>query len=113
MPGVQLGGHWLKVKLVGTRSNRSAIGATVIARYGGKKQAQAVLSQTSSYSVNDFRPHFGLGPELTADLEIRWPNGGVERIAKVACDQLVTVKEGAGIVKAERFRAARPDAGLP
>ena len=59
------------------------------------------------------RLHFGLGPELTADLEIRWPNGGVERIVKVACDQLVTVREGAGIVKAERFRAARPDAGLP
>jgi len=97
------GGHWLKVKLVGTKSNRSAIGATVIASYGGKKQAQALLSQASFYSVNDFRLHFGLGAERTADVEIRWPNGGTERIAGVACDQLVTVKEGAGVVAKEKW----------
>jgi hypothetical protein len=103
-------GHWLKVKLIGTKSNRSAIGATVVARYGGKQQAQAVLSQSSFYSVNDFRLHFGLGAERTVDLEIRWPNGGTERIAKVDSDQLVTVKEGSGIVKSERF--GQP-AGLP
>ena len=100
------GGHWLKVKLVGTKSNRSAIGATVVVQYGGKKQAQAVLSQTSFYSVNDFRLHFGLGAEKTAALEIRWPNGGMERIENVEADQLVTVKEGAGVVKKERFSKA-------
>ena len=93
-------GHWLKVKLIGTKSNRSAIGATVVAAYGQRKQAQAVLSQSSFYSVNDFRLHFGLGPERTADLEIRWPSGAVERIAKVASDQLVTIKEGQGIQSA-------------
>ncbi|SPE40678.1 ASPIC/UnbV domain protein [Candidatus Sulfopaludibacter sp. SbA3] len=92
------GGHWLKVKLVGTKSNRSAIGATVIARYGGKQQAQAVLSQSSFYSVNDFRLHFGLGTERAGDLEIRWPNGAIERIAAVACDRIVTIREGSGIV---------------
>jgi hypothetical protein len=97
------GGHWLKVKLVGTKSNRSAIGATLIASYGGKKQAQAVLSQASFYSVNDFRLHFGLGAARTADLEIRWPNGGTERVAGVGCDQLVTVKEGAGVVAKEKW----------
>jgi hypothetical protein len=96
-------GHWLKVKLIGTKSNRSAIGATVVARYGGVQQAQAVLSQASFYSVNDFRLHFGLGAERTAGLEIRWPNGVMERIAKVDADQLVIVKEGSGIVKAQRF----------
>ena len=100
------GGHWLKVKLVGTKSNRSAIGATVVARYGGKQQAQAVVSQSSFYSVNDFRLHFGLGAEQTAELEIRWPNGGVERIENVAADQLITVREGAGVVKTERFSKA-------
>ena len=91
------GGHWLKVKLIGTKSNRSAIGATVIATYGKRKQAQAVLSQSSFYSVNDFRLHFGLGVERAADLEIRWPSGAIERIAAVGCDRLVTIKEGQGI----------------
>ena len=70
---VTSGGHWLKVKLVGTKSNRSAIGATVTAHYGGRKQALAVLSQSSFCSVSDFRLHFGLGPEKTATLEIQGP----------------------------------------
>jgi hypothetical protein len=99
------------VKLIGTKSNRSAIGATVVARYGGKKQAQAVLSQASFYSVNDFRLHFGLGAERTADLEIRWPNGATERIANVAGNQLVTVKEGSGIVKTEKLGASKGPSG--
>jgi hypothetical protein len=92
------------VKLVGVKSNRSAIGARVSARYGGKLQAQQVLSQASFYSVNDFRLHFGLGDADTADLEIRWPTGNREILAKVASDQLVTVREGSGIVKRESFR---------
>jgi len=96
--------HWLKVKLVGTKSNRSAIGATVIATYGGKKQAQAVLAQSSYLSVHDRRLHFGLGQAAKADLEIRWPNGTRETIAGVAAGQLVTVKEGTGIAKPERLK---------
>jgi hypothetical protein len=95
--------HWLKVKLIGVKSNRSAIGALVTARYGGRAQAQAVLAQAHYLSVSDRRLHFGLGKAIQADLEIRWPNGGIEAVAKVAADQLVTIKEGSGIVKAERF----------
>jgi len=100
-----LGGnaHWLKVKLEGVKSNRSAIGGRVTAFFGGKKQAQEVLSQSSFYSVNDFRLHFGLGAATEADLDIRWPNGSVEKLRKVACDQLVTIREGSGIVKATPF----------
>ncbi|MBI1791963.1 MAG: CRTAC1 family protein, partial [Acidobacteria bacterium] len=67
--------HWLKVKLIGVESNRSAIGARVTAIYGGRRQSQEVLAQSSFYSVNDTRLHFGLGPEEKADLEIRWPSG--------------------------------------
>src|SRR5213079_1077880 len=70
--------HWLKVLLIGTVSNRSAIGALVVASYGGRKQAQAVMAQSSYLSVNDRRLHFGLGPETSASLEVRWPNGAVE-----------------------------------
>jgi hypothetical protein len=50
--------HWLKVKLIGVESNRSAIGARVVAHYGGKLQVQEVLSQASFYSANDLRLHF-------------------------------------------------------
>ena len=98
--------HWLKVLLKGVKSNRSAIGATVIAEYGERKQAQAVMSQSSYLSVNDRRLHFGLGAETTANLEIRWPSGDVEKIENTGCDQLVTVEEGAGVIHRDRFSAA-------
>jgi hypothetical protein len=93
------GGHWLKVLLEGTKSNRSAIGAQVVATYGEMKQAQAVLAQSSYLSVNDRRLHFGLGAATTANLEILWPSGARESIAKVAADQLVVIREGSGIVR--------------
>jgi hypothetical protein len=96
--------HWLKVLLVGKTSNRSAIGAQVIATYGGRKQAQAVLAQSSYLSVNDRRLHYGLGQAESADLLIRWPNGGQETIAGVAADQLVVVQEGSGVIRTERFQ---------
>jgi enediyne biosynthesis protein E4 len=95
--------HWLKVKLIGTKSNRSGIGARVTVRYGEKKQVQEVLSQASFYSVNDLRLHFGLGSAAKADLEIRWPNGATERIAGVEANQLVTIREGSGVTKKETF----------
>jgi hypothetical protein len=96
--------HWLKVRLQGVKSNRSAIGARVTARYGGKAHTQAVLSQLSFYSASDSRLHFGLGPAQTADLEVRWPNGDRETIANVAADQLVVIKEGVGIVRRDPLR---------
>jgi hypothetical protein len=92
--------HWLKVQLVGTASNGSAIGSRVIARYGGKQQVQEVLAQSSFYSVNDPRLHFGLGAETSADLTIRWTNGAVENIPRVKANRLVTIREGKGIVGA-------------
>jgi hypothetical protein len=101
------GGHWLKVKLVGVKSNRSAIGARVTAHYGGRVQAQEVLSQSSFYSANDRRLHFGLGTATRADLEIRWPNGNRERVENVAADRLVVVREGAGVVKEEAWATGR------
>ena len=91
--------HWLKVRLIGVKSNRSAIGAQVIAEYGGRKQAQALLAQSSYLSVNDRRLHFGLGAAKSAKLEIRWPNGVREVIDDVAADQLVVIREGSGLVR--------------
>jgi enediyne biosynthesis protein E4 len=95
--------HWLKVLLEGVQSNRSAIGARVTVRYGGRSQAQEVLAQSSFYSANERRLHFGLGPATSADLTIRWPNGANEKVAGVPADQLVVVREGAGIVRRDRF----------
>jgi enediyne biosynthesis protein E4 len=90
--------NWLKVKLEGVKSNRSAIGARVVARYGGKAQAQAVLSQSSFYSCNDSRLHFGLGGFSSVDLDIYWPNGLHEQYKKLPANQLITLREGSGIV---------------
>jgi hypothetical protein len=100
-------GHWLKVKLEGVQSNRSAIGARVTIRYGDKIQAQEVLSQSSYLSVNDSRLHFGLGTATVADIEIRWPLGRIEKLEIVGADQLIRVKEGSGITRAERFAPLR------
>jgi enediyne biosynthesis protein E4 len=97
------GHHWLKVLLIGVQTNRSAIGARVVARYGKRQQAQEVLAQSSFYSVNDRRLHFGLGTEMSADLTIRWTNGKTENIPNVAADQLVVIREGAGITSKKKF----------
>jgi len=98
------GNHWIKIRLEGTKSNRSAIGARVVVKYGGKVQAQEVLSGCSFFSSNDPRLHFGLGSALTADVEVRWPSGLVERIESAAADQLLTLREGSGKVKGRPFR---------
>ena len=96
--------HWIKVRLEGTKSNRSAIGARVLVRYGGKTQAQAVMSQASYMSSNDPRLHFGLGAETKADIEVHWPIGTVENFSGQSSNQLITILEGHGIVPGRPFR---------
>lgn len=92
--------HWLSIKLVGVRSNRSAIGSRVILRSGKLSQMQEVTSQTSYYSHNDFRLHFGLGDKDRVDsIEIRWANGQTETLTDIAVDRFITIKEGGGIAK--------------
>lgn len=89
--------HWLGVLLRGTRSNRSAIGATVTVEAGAWKQAAAVLSQTSYLSVNDARLHFGLGPEKQAErIVVRWPSGMTEQFGPIPAGRVVTLVEGSG-----------------
>jgi hypothetical protein len=90
--------NWIKVKLEGTKSNRSAIGARVLVHYGNKTQAQAVLSQSSFFSCNDPRLHFGLGPCTTADIDVYWPSGLHEAFKGISGNRLVTFKEGDGLV---------------
>ncbi len=96
-------GHWLKVLLTGVASNRSAIGARVTVRYGDRTQAQEVTAQSSFYSANDRRLHFGLGAATSADLTVRWPNGTTEQIPNVPSDHLIVIREGQGIVRKQKF----------
>ncbi len=98
------GNHWIKIRLEGTKSNRSAIGARVLVRYGGKVQAQTVLSQSSYLSASDPRLHFGLGAATTADIEVYWPAGTTEVYKHNDAGQLITIREGQGVVKGRPFR---------
>jgi hypothetical protein len=92
--------NWLKIKTVGTKSNRSGIGARIYCvTAGGHRQMDEVRSGNSYISQNDLRVHFGLGKATKADLEIRWPSGQVDQIAGVAANQILTVTEGKGANK--------------
>jgi hypothetical protein len=97
------GHHWIKFKLSGTKSNRSAIGTRVTIRHAAKIQTKELLSQSSYLSANDPRLHFGLGSATSLDVEVRWPLGGIERLSNVAADQLVWVTEGSGITRLQKF----------
>jgi len=86
--------HWIALKLEGTSSNRAALGATVRVTAGGRTQARAVLSQSSYYSHDDLRLHFGLGTASLADeIAITWPNGRTETMTQVKADRVVSIKE--------------------
>ncbi|MHB8653760.1 MAG: CRTAC1 family protein [Terriglobia bacterium] len=89
------GHHWLNLKLVGTRSNRSAIGARVTVKTGEHRQIREVLSGSSYISQSDLRQHFGLGTARKADqIEVRWPSGQVDRINGADADQFIVIEEG-------------------
>jgi hypothetical protein len=92
------GFHRVLFKLIGTKSNRAAIGARVTIRAAGVKQLSEVRGGGSYLSQNDLRLHFGLGTAKKMEsVEIRWPNGTVETLQNVAADCIYTIVEGAGI----------------
>ena len=96
--------HWIKIRLDGTKSNRSASGiARGSSQYGEKLQVQEVMSQSSYVSSNDPRLHFGLGAAQSVDIEVRWPLGLIEEHRNVAVNQLITLHEGSGQITAEPF----------
>jgi hypothetical protein len=89
--------HWLVLRLVGTRSNRSAIGARVRVVTGEVTQIREVHGGGSYLSQNDRRVHVGLGEARTVDrVEVRWPNGLEEAWTGIEVDRLVTLREGEG-----------------
>jgi enediyne biosynthesis protein E4 len=105
----QNGNHWLTVSLVGTRSNRSAIGARVRCLTGAVRQTQEVRGGGSYASQNDLRMHFGLGPATRVDrLEVRWPNGLQEEWRDLAVDRVLTLTEGTGAATAKPPAGEKP-----
>ena len=91
--------HWLTVQLIGTKSNRDGIGASLKLTSEGFVQVEQAKGGMSYMSASDPRIHFGLGKRTKIDsLEITWPSGQMDVLRNVAVDQIIAVKEGAGIV---------------
>ncbi len=92
--------NWIKIKLLGTKCNRTAIGARVRVVTGKHVQMDEVHSGTSVMSQGDLRLHFGLGKTQTIDLiEVKWPTTQkVEQFKQVKANQILTIREGSGIV---------------
>ena len=91
------GMHWSTLKLVGTRSNRNAIGARVTLSAADGTQVQEVRGGGSYFSQNDLRVHFGLGAASRIEhLVVRWPDGADEQWKDVPIDRIVTLTEGTG-----------------
>jgi hypothetical protein len=94
--------HWLGFKLVGTQSNRDAIGARVTLTSAKRRWVDEVRSGSSYNSSSDLRLHFGLGSEsVLRGVEVRWPNGGIEVFPPPAADRILTLTEGKGQPKRE------------
>jgi hypothetical protein len=91
--------HWLTVFLIGTKSNRDGIGASLKLSSGGETHVEQAKGGMGYMSASDPRIHFGLGKNTKVEsLEITWPSGQVDRLSNVAGDQIIAVQEGKGIV---------------
>jgi hypothetical protein len=106
----KLANNWIKVRTIGTKSNRSGIGArlTCVTQVPGEskphRQIDEVRSGGGYFSQNDLRVHFGLGKAEKVDsLEIRWPSGQTDTLKDIKANQVLYVKEGAGIVRTMEF----------
>ena len=102
--------NWIKIRTIGTKSNRSGIGARIkcVTHLPGEKnphsQIDEVRSGGSYFSQNDLRVHFGIGKAYKVELlEIRWPSGLVETLKDIKPNQVILVKEGEGIVRTMEF----------
>lgn len=91
--------NWLSVHLVGTKSNRDGLGSVLKLTSEGFTQIEQAKGGMSYMAANDPRIHFGLGKRKTIEsLQITWPSGQVENLSKVPINQIITVKEGVGII---------------
>jgi hypothetical protein len=91
--------HWLTVLLIGTKSNRDGIGASLKISAGGVTHVEQAKGGMGYMSASDPRIHFGLGNNTKIDsLEILWPSGQIDRLSSVPIDQIIAVQESRGIV---------------
>jgi hypothetical protein len=103
----------LRIKLVGTKSNRDGIGAVVTLRAGNDKQTQMLRSGSGYLSASELVLTFGLAQHAQADeIELRWPSGQVDHLANVAAGATVVVKEGSGITQTRPYNSSLPKAGV-
>ena len=94
------GNNWLKIKLIGVKSNRDGIGARVKITTDDGTQMDEARTSNSYYSSNDSRLNFGLGAnKIVKKVEIKWTSGQVDTLNDVAVNQFIIVKEGVGLVK--------------
>src|ERR1700682_3797322 len=110
----QEGNNWIKVRTIGTKSNRSGIGARLkcVTRAPDEarlhQQIDEVRSGGGYFSQNDLRVHFGLGKAVKVELlEIRWPSGQVDAMKDIKPNQVIYVKEAEGIVRTMQFAPAK------
>ncbi|MGC2638349.1 MAG: CRTAC1 family protein [Acidobacteriaceae bacterium] len=104
------GNHWIGLRLVGTRSNRDAVGAQVHLHAEEFSSFDQVRGGGGYCSSHDPRLFFGLGAHARVEkLEIRWPSGAVETLDNLAADRILTIREGAGVLpyRFPQFRSAR------
>jgi len=98
----------LRIKLVGTKSNRDGLGATVRLTAGGETQTEMLRSGSSYLSASELVLTFGLGQHDKADtIEIRWPSGQTDRFSGLAAGATVSVTEGKGITSRREFGGTR------
>jgi hypothetical protein len=94
----------LRIKLIGTKSNRDGIGTIVKVNSGGETQTQMLRSGSSYLSASELVLTFGLGQRDKAEaIEIRWPSGQLDRLSSVHAGATVTVTEGKGITATRKF----------
>jgi hypothetical protein len=97
----------LRIKLVGTKSNRDGIGSVITVVSGSDKQTKMVRSGSSYLSQSELVATFGLGQRTKADsIEIKWPSGQTDRLSNVNVGETITVEEGKGIVASRAYGAA-------
>jgi len=96
--------HAVMFQLIGTKSNKAAIGARVTVRAGDLTQMSEVQAGSSYLSQNDLRLHFGMGTHAIAEkVEILWPSGNKDTLANLAADSIYTVVEGKGVQQSSKF----------